>query len=232
MPVTAGPIYPGIKDGLIFAIDPANKDSWVGPTSDTVNNLPTYNSNATGSIFNDTSGSYGDNESFGFDGIDDRILLNNDSSMDIFGGDFSISLWFSRPSSPANGSARAIVEMGGFSNKAAMTLGFTSNTGVGFAVGSNWYTNAGSGYNDGNFHHMVGTRTDTTYKIYIDGEEVEASAPAGSYSYFSDVGNSIGKGSFGGNFKGNIGPILFYNRVLSPSEVTQNYNRVKGRFGL
>ena len=41
MPVTAGPIYPGIKDGLVFAIDPANKDSWAGPTSNNVNNLCT-----------------------------------------------------------------------------------------------------------------------------------------------------------------------------------------------
>jgi hypothetical protein len=230
MPVTAGPIYPGIKDGLVFAIDPANKDSWAGPTSDTVNNLPTYNSSISGSIKNDTSGSYGSDESFSFDGIDDRIELNDDSSIDIFGGDFSISLWFSRPSLPANGSARAIVEIGGFSNKTAMTLGFTSNTGVGFAVGSNWYTNAGSGYNDGNFHHMVGTRTGTTYKIYIDGEEVEADAPSGGYSYTSV--NTIGKGNFNGNFQGNIGPILFYNRVLEDYEITQNYNRLKGRFGL
>ena len=31
---------------------------------------------------------------------------------------------------------------------------------------------------------------------------------------------------------GYIGPILIYNRALSASEVTQNYNRLKGRFGL
>ena len=229
MPVTAGPIYPGIKDGLVFAIDPANKDSWVGPTSTTVNNLPIYNSNVSGSIFNDTSGSFGISSSFEFDGTDDRIELNNDSSMDIFGGDFSISLWFSRPSSPANGSARAIVEMGGFSSKAAVTLGFTSNTGVGFAIGSYWGYNAGSGFNDGNWHHLVTTRTGTTYKIYVD--KVDTAFSNGSYGPYT-VGNTIGKGSFGGNFQGNIGPVLFYNRVLEDYEITQNYNRLKGRFGL
>ena len=66
MPVTAGPIYPGIKDGLVFAIDPANKDSWAGPTSATVDSLTLYNP-LSGSIVNDTSGSYGVNESFTFD---------------------------------------------------------------------------------------------------------------------------------------------------------------------
>ena len=42
MPVKAGPIYPGVKKGLVFAIDPANKDSWAGPTSATVNSLTLY----------------------------------------------------------------------------------------------------------------------------------------------------------------------------------------------
>ena len=69
MPVTAGPIYPGVKKGLVFAIDPANKDSWAGPTSNKVDNLVSYNF-TTGSIFNDPSGSYGVNESFIFDGLE------------------------------------------------------------------------------------------------------------------------------------------------------------------
>lgn len=158
-----------------------------------------------------------------FSGVDDFINLGTDSVLDIFGGDFSISLWFSRPSSPANGSARAMVEMGGFSDKAAMSLGFTSNTGVGFAVGSNWYTNAGSGYNDGNFHHMVGTRTGTTYKIYIDGEEVEADAPSGTYSYLHST-NTIGKGSFGGNFEGALDEIAFFTSSLDASTVESIYS--------
>jgi hypothetical protein len=31
---------------------------------------------------------------------------------------------------------------------------------------------------------------------------------------------------------GEIGPISIYNKALSASEVTQNYNALKGRFGL
>ena len=72
MPVSAGPIYPGIKKGLVFATDPANKKSWAGPTSDTVDSLTLYNP-VSGSIYNDTSGSYGDDESFAFDGASDYI---------------------------------------------------------------------------------------------------------------------------------------------------------------
>ena len=50
-----------VTDGLVFCVDAANKVSWTGPNSSTVNNLVSTN---TGSIVNDTSGSYGDNNSF------------------------------------------------------------------------------------------------------------------------------------------------------------------------
>jgi pyruvate/2-oxoglutarate/acetoin dehydrogenase E1 component len=41
-------------------------------------------------------------------------------------------------------------------------------------------------------------------------------------------------GSFDANqkFRGKYGPIRFYNRVLSSSEIEQNYTAQKTRFGL
>ena len=59
-----------VTDGLVFYVDPAYKKSWTGPDSSTVNDLI---STPIGSIINDTSGSYGINESFAFDGTDDYI---------------------------------------------------------------------------------------------------------------------------------------------------------------
>jgi len=69
---------PIVTDGLVFCIDAANKVSWSGPDSSTVNDLISTN---TGSIFNDTSGSYGDNNSFDLDGTDDYIDVGNVSSL-------------------------------------------------------------------------------------------------------------------------------------------------------
>ncbi len=141
----------------------------------------------------------------------DYIDLGTDSSLDIFGSDFSVSLWFKH--TMTSGSAIAMIEIGGYTNKMAITLGFSSNTGVGFAVGGNWYTNAGSGYNDGNWHHMVATRTGTTYKIYIDSQEIIASSPTGGYAYLTL--NTIGKGRFGGNFNGSIDEVGIWNTALT-----------------
>ena len=161
------------------------------------------------------------NYSMNFDAASsDYIDLGTDSSLDIFGGDFSVSLWFKHTMS--SGSARAIIEIGGYTNKMAITLGFTSNTGVGFAVGGNWYTNAGSGYNDGNWHHMVATRTGTTYKIYIDSQEITASVPSGGYSYLTL--NTIGKGKSGGYFNGKIDEVAIWDTALTSTQIQSIYD--------
>ena len=156
-----------------------------------------------------------------FDGTDDYIDLGTDSSLDIFGGDFSVSLWFKHTIS--SGSAIAMIEIGAttYSANMAITLGLSSNTGVGFAVDNNWNYNAGSGYNDGNWHHMVATRTSTTYKIYVDNTEISFSS--GSYAYLTE--NTIGKGKFGGNFNGSISNVSVWNTALTSSQVTEIYNQ-------
>ena len=59
-------------DGLIFYIDPAYKKSWSGPGSSDTNTL-VPNNTISGSINNDTSGSYGQYNSFTFDGTDSYI---------------------------------------------------------------------------------------------------------------------------------------------------------------
>tara|TARA_Y100001972_G_scaffold123334_1_gene170430 strand:+ start:542 stop:1231 length:690 start_codon:yes stop_codon:yes gene_type:complete len=228
MATFGGPRFPGIENGLVFAVDPLNQESWTGPDSAVVNNIPPLSSTISGSIYNDTSGSLGVSGSFVFDGTDDRIGLNNDSVLDIFGGDFSVSLWFNHTNTA--GSATPLLEIAGFSDKMAMTLGFTSNTGVGFAVGSTWNYNAGSGFNDGKWHNMIATRTGTTYKIYVDG--VDTAFSNGSFGYNTSAPlNRIGSGKFGVvYYNGYIGPILFYNRVLTALEISQNYNQLKSRF--
>ena len=84
----AGHAAPNIvEDGLVFLVDAANPRSWTGPNSSTVNDLI---GTPTGSIFNDTSGSYGDNNSFAFDGTDDYIDTNLSTNIN----SFSVSCWF------------------------------------------------------------------------------------------------------------------------------------------
>ena len=159
-----------------------------------------------------------------FDGINDYFDLGTDSSLDIFGGDFSVSMWFNHTN--ASGNAVPLMQINTFTEKMAISLGFTTNTGVGFAhwngSSSTWNYNAGSGLNDGNWHNIVATRTGTTYKIYIDGVDTAYLTSAG-YTYGSY--NRIASGRFATlYFNGKIDEVALFNYTLDQNQVDEIYN--------
>ena len=151
-----------VKDGLVFLVDPINPRSWTGPNSSTVNSL---RGNITGSIVNDTSGSYGDDKSFAFDGADDSI----DISQFNLTGNWTISFWFKVPSYDAT-----IQYAVGFELGTGLDGGiFTDYSGVyankwGFYRGNAVYP-ADSALSIGNWHHCVITRTGNNLAFYADG---------------------------------------------------------------
>ena len=152
----------------------------------------------------------------------DYIDLGTDSSLDIFGGDFSVSLWFNH--TIALPSRQPLIEIGYFANKMALTLGNTNNTGVGFAVGPSnppvWNFNAGSGYNDGNWHHMVATRTGTTHKIFVDNTELSFSTGFWSVGSLNRI--AVGRSS-PVYFDGSISNISIWNAALTSTQITELY---------
>ena len=82
---------------------------------------------------------------------------------------------------------------------------------------------------DNNWHYVVGTWDGTTGKVYVDGYlENSGSLTASAYTYSS---TNIGRNISGGyNFNGNIAQVSIYNIALTPQEIQQNYNALKGRF--
>ncbi len=157
-----------------------------------------------------------------FDGINDYFDLGTDSSLDIFGGDFSVSLWFNHSISSPN--KQPLIEIASFTNKMALTLGLSGNTGVGFAVGSGtpvWNYNAGSGYNDGNWHNIVATKTGTTYKIFVDNTELSFST--GAWAVGSNNRIAVGR-SVPVYFNGKIDEVALFNYTLDQDQVDEIYN--------
>jgi hypothetical protein len=45
-----------------------------------------------------------------------------------------------------------------------------------------------------------------------------------------NIGTRPGNASF--RFSGNMGPSMFYNRALTPLEIQQNFNAIRGRYGI
>jgi hypothetical protein len=86
-----------------------------------------------------------------------------------------------------------------------------------------------------NWAQIVGTYTSGQRRLYINGVLVNSDTQAGTVNTNTN-GSSIGVyGGFNGSrsyyYNGLIGSVKVYNKVLTPSEVRNNYDAMRGRFG-
>jgi hypothetical protein len=89
-----------------------------------------------------------------------------------------------------------------------------------------------NGGNDGRHHHMVISSNGITVFFYVDGQLIySASKPSGNL-YSSSENILIGQSPVGDNWSGEIPVVKFYNRELSSSEVLNNYNNIKRKYGI
>jgi hypothetical protein len=83
---------------------------------------------------------------------------------------------------------------------------------------------------------VVGTFTSGSRKIYVNSILINSDTQTGTINTNTN-GMSIGvyggyNGGRGYYYNGNIAIVRVYNKVLTPAEVLNNYNTLKGRFGL
>jgi len=108
----------------------------------------------------------------------------------------------------------------------------TGNTNIGVQDGNYSSTFVtGSNAFDGNWHQIVYTYDSGTGKIYLDG----TLKSSGSFTKCNDAEEiMIGIEFEGSNypFLGNMSQILMYTRVLTAAEVAQNFNALRGRYGI
>ena len=219
-----------VTDGLVLCMDPANVLSWSGPDSSTVNNLMDTD---TGTIYNDTSGSYGDNNSFEFDGVDNYIDLG--TTTDYNTGDLSAFVWIKALSSRSS-------TVYAFSNSGSPSIpGFDIKVKTNNEIQVSRVTpsqNTASGWLNLGFAEDVWQHLGFTYnestnilKLFLNGVLRDTSTdtphtPKTTTKKLS-IGSYKGISAF---WEGNIGPAQIYNSTLSASEVAQNYNALKNRF--
>ena len=206
--------------------------------NETLTNGPTYNSANSGGII--------------YDGIDDIMTCDgvNDSFFNsLYPNGISILTWIKLPSNFAitNGDGRSILYRGsgGASNN---FWHFSINANGGNPVLRWWIGNPDSytpwlhlsstTLNVNTFYHCVLTwtpisSTQATTKMYLNNNEIYTNtANKGS-------GLSLSTTDILGNFpSGGWSPqmtqynLIIYNRALLSTEVTQNFNAQKGRYGL
>jgi len=236
MAVHGGPDI--VEDGLVFAIDAGNGQSYVSASLDTTSIIP---STSTGSLKNDIGFSNNNQGSWVFDGADDYIDCGDSdvfSFTDGAGTDtaFSISMWV-YPT--GNGGYPAMFSKSSGVNKEysvyhwSAGMDFTLFDGDSNRIGRRY----GSALTLNTWQHLCftydGSEASSGMIVYLNGSALTTTTnDSGAYAGMTNTTNSfiIGDYNFGDPFEGNIANVKVYNKALSASEVLQNYNAIKNRF--
>ena len=88
----------------------------------------------------------------------------------------------------------------------------------------------------GNWYHVVATVGNNDYKVYINGN-LEINDTSGVYNGGGVGEHTLGTynrpgGGYGGYRNRKYATFRYYNRIINATEVLQNYNSEKSRFGL
>ena len=208
-----------VTKGLIFCVDALDKHSYpgtgttwtdvIGGNDGTFNSSPTWNSSGY----------------FDFNGY--RSTHGNDSSLDLTSA-ITLSCWFN-----ADDTSGFKCWMGKGQNQTYMI--FFNGSKIRMRIGGNLTANAidsSSDYTTGTWTNVVGTYDGSNMKIYINGSLDQTKARSGTIPTNSA---NLGIGHDGANsltFDGKIAASSIYNRALTLSEVQQNFNAQRGRFGI
>jgi hypothetical protein len=215
------------ESGLVLCLDAADKNSYPGTGTTwtdlsgnnyngTLTNGPTFNGNNSGVIV--------------FDGTDDHINCGNVLS-NLTNLSLECFLKFGTQTTSYNGIiSKTLDNTNGWEIR---TAGYTSTTTTAQFryVGDNGSPDFGA-LTNGVWYHLVATGTLGSQLVYINGLIYNSGTYAGSPSANS---NSLvlGKLAYSGLYANmTLGYAKIYNRVLTASEVLQNYNATKSRFGL
>lgn len=85
------------------------------------------------------------------------------------------------------------------------------------------------------WYNIVYTLNNTSYskQIYVNGVLDNSGTGSGAYTGFGNNARICGVVfNFGVTFDGSMGSCNFYNRVLTASEIQQNFNAHRGRYGI
>ena len=118
-------------------------------------------------------------------------------------------------------------------NTVGMALRFNNSTSADFYVyGANHRITYTYAFVPNTWYHLVGVMDTANMYMYLNGVNV------GSQTLAEDIGNSastlkIGcRGDITGFGNQQVSNVQIYNRALSSSEVLQNFNNARSRFGL
>jgi hypothetical protein len=220
-----------VTNGLVLNLDAGNPFSYLSGSSGTTwTNTVTVSSSISGTLVN---GSVYANGAISFDGVDDRIGTNYSPTSYI---NTTQIIWYKW-----NG-VNQLKVLSYFGNSGGNGFGLLLNDGsdggnvgsrISVLYGGTYYNalNTGSLYAQlvsNQWCQLALTRDSSITTLYQNGNLIGSTSrtPNTSASYnFSYGDTTVGAA-------GNVSNMQFYTRVLSQAEITQNFNALRGRYGI
>jgi len=237
----------GGSDGKYWAINPAGATLnvpitifWAGPFKEDRNDsarvspyIPDSRSasqaivDLTGNnLVTATSLTYAADNTFRFNGSSDYIFMNNNTALDTQTP--TVDVWIKTNATTQNG---FWFEKGSVNTQYAL---FQEGTQIQWRMGplgdAISYATASS-INAAGYFNVVATRESGNQRLYINGVNVATGTQTGTLSTNS-YGMNIGRHSSGYYYNGILPSVKVYNRALTASEVQQNFNAHRGRYGI
>ena len=220
-----------VTNGLILNLDAANPRSYPQPYNGTTwQNIAPVSSSLTGSLVNGVGYTGSNGGVLTFDGVDDYVNMNN-LGFALMGSGISstVCLW-TKLNTISTSTNMVILEQSNTSAKRYVIWFQTADKTLNFYPNQ---TNHKTSAISANTWYFISTIVNgSTSRMFFNGIEVGSST-----SYTSQDKNSswwLGLGPVYSNedWNGNLSNIQIYNRALNASEVLQNFNATRARFGV
>ncbi|MBC6463388.1 sialidase family protein [Actinomadura sp. HBU206391] len=177
------------------------------------------------------------------DGVDDRVEVPFDKSIDVGGGDFSLMTWFRYSDTTGSHALLWAYRMGGGTTPQLWLRAEPASNRIRAMITVDRFNvsvQSAGAYNDGQWHHVVLQRASGRFVLRVDGVEVAAAAvPPGSVTEgkeFGVDGIHVGQRLDGvDRFRGTLDEMRVYKRALSTAEIELIRSRnlpIGGRLGL
>ena len=228
-----------VTNGLVLYLDASNTKSYVSGSTTWNDLTPNLNNGVltNGPTFNSANGG-----SIVFDGTNDYVKGNDTFSVLNGTNKLSLSMWINvtdllsnrilfhipKNLTASNSQVLIFLRTTGVLDISVNSTGIYSRS-ISGSVTSNVWTNVNINFD------LSQASSANRIRPYVNGVDVFSSANNPSTSFPVSTGEYwLGEEANGylAPFKGNISNLILYNRVLTPSEILQNYNATKSRFGL
>jgi hypothetical protein len=223
-----------VTSNLVLYYDPSNISSYSG-SGTVINDLSGNGLNGTMSNITFTS------PYFSYNGSSSQISVADNALLEPGSGDWSIEFWVNH--SVIAGSSRILIAKtdGGASADWGYGLRTVANSNTFMEVGNGGVTSVISpltGLSVNTWYQVVGVWTNVasnSIALYINGNLIGSNSH--SFASIKNTTSPLYLGSFnGGQFSqwlnGRMGVVRMYNKSLTGSEILQNFNADKSKYGL